>query len=240
MHSRKVLTGHRITQTISVEITEPVTHRVTVGTGGEYLFEPAHINADVGEKIVFEFKALNHTLTQSSLIHPCTSLQQLDSGFKQFNPTDREDLMLSVTVNTLEPQWFFCRQNVSSSHCHAGMVFAVNPGEHMDEFLANVRRESALGISGAAKETQPPVMSRGFAPSTGWYLNSTGVFPTGVFPTGVFPTTPWHTGTGAFRRSAPSPSQPPPEAFTSSGNNKPRAAFLLVALMLLLAKLNHL
>ncbi|KAL2367583.1 hypothetical protein RJ035_004107 [Blastomyces gilchristii] len=227
-----------ISQTISVQITEPVTHQVTVGAGGEYLFEPGHINADVGDKIVFEFQALNHTLTQSSLARPCTSLQQLDSGFKQFNPTDRGDLVLSVTVNTLEPQWFFCRQNVPSSHCHAGMVFAVNPGEHMDEFLANVRRESTVGISGVAKETQPPVMSRGFAPSAGWYLNSTGVFPTGVFPTTL---TLWHpTGTGASGRSVPLPSRPPPEAFTSSGNNEPRAAFLLAALMLLLAKLNHL
>ncbi|KKZ60606.1 hypothetical protein EMCG_04726 [[Emmonsia] crescens] len=226
-----------ITQIISVQENKLVTHRVTVGAEGEYLFQPGHINADVGDKVVFEFRALNHTLTQSSLNHPCTSTQQLDSGFKQFNPTDRDDLTLSLTVNTLEPQWLFCRQSIPFSHCHAGMVFAINPGDHMEEFLANVKRESAVNIPDVVVITSQPPASTGVFP-TGVF--PTGVFPTGVFPTGVFPTGMFPTGamwhsTGTSGRSVPSPSQPPPEAFTSSGNNTPLTAALFVFLFTWLA-----
>ncbi|OAT07130.1 hypothetical protein BDBG_16770 [Blastomyces gilchristii SLH14081] len=46
----------------------------------------------------------NHTLTQSSLQSPCTPLQQFDSGFTRFNPSNRSGLLMSFTVNSLNSQ----------------------------------------------------------------------------------------------------------------------------------------
>lgn len=93
---------------------------------------------------------MNHTLTQSTLERPCAPLQQFDAGFNQFNPHSWDKLVTIITVNSLEPQWFFCRQNTPASHCHMGMVFAINPGDQMDTFIRNVRRESTGDASSIA------------------------------------------------------------------------------------------
>ncbi|OAT07639.1 serine-threonine rich protein [Blastomyces gilchristii SLH14081] len=134
-----------IKQSISVDGLAPIqqtVHRVKVGGDGGNTFEPNRLNANLGDQMIFKFLHRNHTLTQSSLRHPCTSQHQLDTGFTQFNPTGRTGTMVSFTVNSLDPQWFFCRQTDPESHCHAGMVFALNPGDQMDEFLRNAKRES--------------------------------------------------------------------------------------------------
>ena len=140
---------HSIDQAISIEASEDGQniHYVRVGSGGKLTFEPNRLNANIGDQVIFEFSGLNHTLTQSSLGRPCTPAGQLDSGFNQFNPTSRTGLTLTITVNSLEPQWFFCRQIDPTSHCHAGMVFGLNPGDHMDEFLANVRRAQSTSTT---------------------------------------------------------------------------------------------
>lgn len=101
------------------------------------MFIPDRLNANIGDHIRFDFHGLNHTLTQSTLENPCSPLYQFDTGFGQFNPDDRDGLSVTLTVNTLRPQWFFCRQTSPSSHCHAGMVFAINPGNRMQEFRRN-------------------------------------------------------------------------------------------------------
>jgi hypothetical protein len=110
--------------------------------------------------VTFNFYSLNHTLTQSSLEAPCVSLHQFDTGFGQFNPKDTDGLSLSLTVNTLEPQWYYCRQNDRTSHCHAGMVFALNPGDQMDQFKENAKR--AVGVlstlSGDTSRTESPII----------------------------------------------------------------------------------
>lgn len=125
-------------------------HHVAVGSQGSPTFVPQWLNANIGDQIVFKFHALNHTLTQSSLERPCASLQQFDTGFNQFNPHSRDKLVTIITVNSLEPQWFFCRQNTPASHCHMGMVFAINPGDQMDTFFQNARRESTSDTSSIA------------------------------------------------------------------------------------------
>ncbi|RMZ46508.1 hypothetical protein CA14_008328 [Aspergillus flavus] len=115
-------------------------HRIAVGQTDSPTFSPNRLNANIGDQIIFEFHSLNHTLTQSSLGNPCSPIGGLDTGFNQYNPQDREDLTLTITVNSLEPQWFFCKQNQPLSHCHAGMVFALNPGDRMKEFIENAKR----------------------------------------------------------------------------------------------------
>ncbi|QSS64902.1 hypothetical protein I7I51_01977 [Histoplasma capsulatum] len=145
-----------IDQTVTFHPQRQVVHRVKVGDGDKFAFQPGYVNADVGDLVTFEFHKLNHTLSQSSLEWPCISSQQLESGFNQLNPTDRNDLILTITVNSLEPRWFFCRQINPYSHCHAGMVFALNPGDRMSQFLANAR---ALG--GSATVTTAPSLITG-------------------------------------------------------------------------------
>ncbi len=65
-----------------------------------------------------------------------------DTGFNEYNPQDRNNVIVSLTVNSLDPQWFFCKQDRPLAHCHAGMVFALNPGDQMGAFLRNARRDN--------------------------------------------------------------------------------------------------
>jgi plastocyanin len=116
----------------------PVIHNVIVGDENGLAFNPNQLNANIGNKVIFTFYSLNHTLTWSTLTAPCMPSNDFDSGFNQFNPGDGDGLTLTLTVNSLDPQWFFCCQNVPFSHCHAGMVFALNPGGQMSTFLGNV------------------------------------------------------------------------------------------------------
>jgi hypothetical protein len=146
---------------------------------------PNQLNANVGDHIIFKFGALNHTLTQSTLENPCARVGRFDSGFDQFNPTDRKGLTLALTVNSLEPQWFFCRQDYPSSHCHAGMVFALNPGDKMGTFLANVARE------GSGTAIPSPVV-----------VTVTKTIPGKCSTSGAYGGSRLGTGTGSLRISA--------------------------------------
>lgn len=120
------------------------TFHVAVGEEGGLTFNPNQLNANIGDTIVFHFHALNHTLTRSTLEKPCVPSGKFDSGFNQYNPADKNDLILAITVDSLEPQWFFCRQKKLFSHCHAGMVFAINPGNEMDDFILNAVTPSSM------------------------------------------------------------------------------------------------
>ncbi|PVH90696.1 hypothetical protein DM02DRAFT_483865, partial [Periconia macrospinosa] len=112
----------------------PTAH-VTVGAGGALKFSPSSIDADVGTMISFNFLALNHTLTQSSLSHPCKAGGKFDTGFKQFNPQNISgEFVVLYEILSTEPQWFFCAQ---TSHCRSGMVFSVNPGGLHKQFVEN-------------------------------------------------------------------------------------------------------
>jgi plastocyanin len=113
-------------------------HDVEVGAFGQLIFNPDQVNADVGDSIRFTFRSFNHSLIQSSLEKPCIPNHQFQSGFRQFNAADSQSMMLSFTINSPEPQFFFCQQSVPVSHCDRGMVFAINAGESMAKFLDNV------------------------------------------------------------------------------------------------------
>ncbi|THC93577.1 hypothetical protein EYZ11_006930 [Aspergillus tanneri] len=144
--------------TIDSEDTDSQTiHHVTVGHENAPVFVPSRLNANVGDKIQFKFGSVNHTLTESSLENPCTPVSKFDTGFNQFNPQDRSDPILTITVNSLEPRWFFCRQNNPFSHCHKGMVFALNPGDEMKDFLDNAKRDSSGSSAFAYPTPSTPV-----------------------------------------------------------------------------------
>ncbi|EAS29988.2 uncharacterized protein CIMG_08734 [Coccidioides immitis RS] len=157
-------------QSVSIDTlkqNQPNTHEVYVGGYKTFGFEPNRLNANIGDLVIFKFHGLNHTLTESSLDNPCKPLQQFDSGFHQFNPSNRSGLMISFVVNSLEPRWFFCRQIDPTSHCHAGMVFALNPGDHMGEFLINAKGEQKVVTTVITRSTTSWITAATVGATTG-------------------------------------------------------------------------
>ncbi|KAJ8059649.1 hypothetical protein OCU04_011298 [Sclerotinia nivalis] len=102
------------------------THTVTVGGAAGTVYTPDTVSAAVGDMVVFNFEAKNHTLTQSGFATPCEKLAGgMDTGFvpnvdNAINPPPS----MAVQVMTDTPQWFYCRQ---AGHCGLGMVFSINP-----------------------------------------------------------------------------------------------------------------
>ncbi len=64
------------------------THTVTVGGPQGLAFSPPQLNVPVGDTVVFNFLAQNHTVTQSAFETPCDPLAGgMDSGY-QANPNN--------------------------------------------------------------------------------------------------------------------------------------------------------
>lgn len=121
-------------------IPQPVLHIVEVGMQDQLLFSPDQVTAKTGDSIGFIFHQLNHTLKQSSLETPCNALPGgFDTGFTQSSLADDHRISVSFEVKDEQPKWFYCSQTVPISHCSAGMVFAINPGDQMNAFLDNAR-----------------------------------------------------------------------------------------------------
>jgi plastocyanin len=104
---------------------EKKTHVVKVGGPAGLVYDPEEIKANVGDMIVFEFLAKNHTVTQSPFDTPCKKLEGgMDSGF--IANADNAIIpapQMAMQVTTDKPLWFYCRQ---ATHCGKGMVFSVN------------------------------------------------------------------------------------------------------------------
>jgi hypothetical protein len=125
----------------------PKSHAITVGAAGKLVFEPSQIYAEVGDLLQFNFLALNHTLTQSSLSNPCTHLGGFSTGFNQFNPRNISgEFVVQYAVTTLAPQWFFCAQTKNVSHCHAGMTFALNPDSGLESLIQKQKSSSITSL----------------------------------------------------------------------------------------------
>jgi len=149
------------------------THIVQVGMQDQILFNPAQVQALPGDVVVFRLRRLNHSVTESSLQSPCQkTLGGFDSGFGNFNPDDDDDKVVAFSVSDNNPRWFFCAQSSPFSHCNAGMVFGLNPGNLMNMFLDNAQSRPPLtpGYSGPYVTPQP-TSTMGNSPGTG---NSTG------------------------------------------------------------------
>ncbi|KAF7362191.1 RmlC-like cupin [Mycena venus] len=115
----------------------PVNHLIKVGADG-LNFTPPFISAAIGDTVTFEFHPKNHTVTQSSFMHPCKALAETSTtgevGFKsgfQFvaEGTTSGFPTFSIVVNDTAPIWGYCGQQGPPVHCTQGMVFAINPVE---------------------------------------------------------------------------------------------------------------
>ncbi|KAF8520156.1 Cupredoxin [Hysterangium stoloniferum] len=113
----------------------PSDHKILVGDGGSLTYNPPNITAQVGDTITFEFRAKNHTVSQSSFSNPCRLLGAtsgspgFDSNFMPVPANSTAFPTYTITVNDTKPIWAYCRQTNPASHCGAGMVFAANPVE---------------------------------------------------------------------------------------------------------------
>jgi len=139
-------------------------HLVLVGDNG-LDFNPTTVTAAAGDNVIFEFRAKNHTVTQSSFAQPCTFLQTaagpgVDSGYQPVAAGATSFPQWSITVdNATAPLWFYCKQG---SHCQAGMVFAINPNAEktFDAFQASAKA-SGGSASGYGSATAPAGSSTG-------------------------------------------------------------------------------
>ncbi|KAJ7168249.1 Cupredoxin [Mycena crocata] len=128
---------------------------VTVGGPGVIAYTPNSVVANVGDIIQFTFKQKNHTITQSTLANPCSPMQGgFDSGFVPVAADETDFPLAQLTVKDTSPMWVYCRQ---PTHCAAGMVFAVNPGDKFSAFLAAATgNSSAVTTSVTASATAVP------------------------------------------------------------------------------------
>ena len=128
---------------------------VLVGAAGRLSFNPDSVSVATGTILRFNFLALNHTLTQSTLSHPCVNSSQFDSGFHQFNPSNISGkFLVDFEVTSNDSQWFYCAQDLPRSHCHSGMVFSLNPSSSHDAFIHN-----AIETTASAEITQGPSLN---------------------------------------------------------------------------------
>jgi len=167
------------------EISQAAVHDVEIGAFGQLIFNPNQVTADVGDIVRFTFRSFNHSLVQSSLEQPCVPNDQFHSGFRQFNAADSKLMMLSFTVNSPEPQFFFCQQTTPVSHCDRGMVFAINPGEDMGSFLDNVSHESQWKAESATANASFPTLAVGKGPEVSGVSFAGIGTPTGASVSGV-------------------------------------------------------
>ena len=128
---------------------------VTVGANKQLRFDPPLINGvGQGQRIHFDFRALNHTFTESSFANPCTKnpYAQFDTDFNNVNPNDIPNFKpFDITLDSGRPRFFYCRQanKTPKSHCAAGMVFAVNVDDYtFTQFLANAKVDGLPKIKG--------------------------------------------------------------------------------------------
>jgi plastocyanin len=109
------------------------------------VFTPNQVQANVGDVIQFEFRAKNHSVTQSSFAEPCarqfntvTQLPGIDSGFFPVSATDSASGLFPAFQMEIKqsnsPIWMFCNQ---AQHCKGGMVFAVNAPQTGDKTFDN-------------------------------------------------------------------------------------------------------
>ncbi|KAG0634566.1 hypothetical protein HOY80DRAFT_860209, partial [Tuber brumale] len=127
------------------------THTVKVGglDGATPIlrYNPEYVvHAEVGDFVLFDFLANNHTLTESTFDAPCVPKHGgIDSGFRPNMENISGKIIFPVTVTDDKPRWFYCAQPGNGNpHCQAGMVFAINPpasGNTLEAF-----KEKAAGV----------------------------------------------------------------------------------------------
>jgi len=140
---------------------------VKVGFNETLTFNPDFITGAMpGDTVVFQFQAKNHTATQSTFANPCSPLVGgANSGFNPVNASAAQLPQFTITVNVTTPTWFHCAQKNPSSHCAAGMVFAINPPTTGNTFAAFLAAAEATGSNSSASGSSTTSGSSPYATS---------------------------------------------------------------------------
>ncbi|KAI0329849.1 hypothetical protein GY45DRAFT_1324449 [Cubamyces sp. BRFM 1775] len=150
---------------LAAPVTRGAVHNVTVGGPGILKYDPAFVNADPGDLVVFTFKQKNHTVTQSSLDSPCTPLEGgFDSSFVPVADDATDFPVAQFQVQDTNPVWVFCRQ---ANHCQQGMVFAINPGDKLTTFQSNAVGDNTDASSSNTTATATSSDNAGSATAAG-------------------------------------------------------------------------
>ncbi|KAF8743637.1 hypothetical protein AX14_001695 [Amanita brunnescens Koide BX004] len=160
---------------LSVLSVSATTFNVAVGDNNGLVYNPPSISGAVaGDQIVFTFTSKNHTVTQSTFTSPCVKIGStgIDSGFKPAATTPQPTFTITLNPQTASaPLWFFCAQTNPANHCHAGMVFAINPTatKTFAQFQANAKNSatnssstttSSNGTSGTASTVHTVIVGQ--------------------------------------------------------------------------------
>ncbi|KAG5983031.1 hypothetical protein E4U55_000927 [Claviceps digitariae] len=95
-------------------------------------FFPDKIRAQPGSMVQFQFRAGNHTVTQSSFDKPCVPISSVNASakgiFSSFQPVSASRDMgllpvFTVLINNTRPIWLYCSQG---PHCQMGMAMVIN------------------------------------------------------------------------------------------------------------------
>ncbi|KAI5821415.1 phosphatidylethanolamine-binding protein [Pyronema omphalodes] len=130
-----------------------VTHKVIVGGPSGLVYTPEFVQASPGDKVVFDFLARNHTVTQSTLENPCVLMPGgMKSGFRANPQSIAGKETFEVTVTDIKPTWWFCAQ---AQHCQQGMVFAINPADKFPTFKQNAMKGTNVTTPIGANATTP-------------------------------------------------------------------------------------
>jgi len=141
---------------LSVLSVSATTFNVAVGDKDGLVYNPPFISGAVaGDQIVFTFTSKNHSVTQSTFTSPCVkaSSTAIDSGFMPATTTPQPTFTITLNPTTASaPLWFFCAQTNPANHCHAGMVFAINP----TQTKTFAQYQATAKSSGSNSTTTPP------------------------------------------------------------------------------------
>jgi len=149
---------------------------VDVAPGGQFVFNPANINATAGTLITFFFPSGStpHSVTQSTFSDPCTPLTGNGTGFDS-GLTNSKQFTLNVT-DASTPIWFFCKTPL---HCGGGMVGSINAPASGNTFDSFMSKAKAIGNSETTVPDNGPVTGGVGAvatagPAAGSALSSSG------------------------------------------------------------------
>ncbi|KAF3929480.1 hypothetical protein ABW19_dt0200165 [Dactylella cylindrospora] len=100
---------------------------------GKPVFEPAEVQAAVGDLIQFQFHPMNHSVVRAAFADPCVPIEDSAAGngtagfYSGFMPVSADTTIMptfTIPVENDRPIWFYCSQG---RHCQSGMVGVINP-----------------------------------------------------------------------------------------------------------------
>lgn len=177
------------------------THTVIVGgkdaAGAPVLkFNPEVVYAAVGDSVVYDFRANNHSLTESTFEVPCEAKPA--GGFKSGFLDNEDDVpgaqLFTVHVEDELPHWAYCGQKVPVNHCQKGMVHAINPPRVGDRTFEAFKK-IATGDYSSPPIVPPHSPLPPYTLPNATYPGYPGPtdYPTAPYPTVPYPTAPYPT-----------------------------------------------